>query len=223
MNGSFWGGSEPLDIPPMNSTYLGGSGDDWTTRVVFDSTGDLIVTGATGSSSFPTTSGCYDSSQNGGLDVFVMKMDPTCSKVIFSTFVGGSYDDIPTMIAIDSSDDIYVCGYTKGNFPVTSGCYDSSYNGGQDCFAFKMNGDGSSLIYSTHLGGSGLDNCFSGTVDTDGCFVLTGMTESSGFPTTSGAYDTSHNGQRDVFVTKINETGQSLVLSTFLGGSSYDE
>src|SRR5574337_1256282 len=121
----------------------------------------------------------------------------------------------------------YVTGYTNSDdFPTTRGAFDRSYNvmfGALDAFVSKLNPTGSDLIYSTYLGGSGDWNMGWGiAIDGSGNVYVTGRTNSSDFPTTPGAWDTSFNGGDDVFVTKLNPKGSRLVYSTYLGGNSWE-
>ena len=143
----------------------------------------------------------------------------------YSTFLGGSRNDSGLAIAVDASGHAYVTGATGStDFPTTAGAYDTSHNGGYyyNVFLTKLNSAGSSLVYSTFLGGSRYDSGRAIAVDASGHAYVTGETESTDFPTTAGAYDTSHNGSYEVFLTKLNSAGSSLVYSTFLGGSSND-
>ncbi|HDO19657.1 MAG TPA: PKD domain-containing protein, partial [Thermoplasmatales archaeon] len=108
----------------------------------------------------------------------------------------------------------------SSDFP-TVNAYDDSYNGHCDAFITKLSPSGDSLIYSTYLGGSQLDATFGITVDNSGYAYVVGHTRSDDFPTVN-AYDDSYNGNRDIFVTKISSSGNSLIYSTYLGGSSYE-
>jgi len=206
------------------STFLGGSGDDRGKGIAVDGDGNAYLTGYTTSLDFPTTPGAYDTSHNGGLrDVFVSKLDSSGSSLIYSTYLGGGDEEYGWGdIAVDGSGHAYVSGSTHSpDFPITSEAYDKSHNGGEDVYAAKLDVSGSSLVYSTFLGGSGKDAGESVAVDSSGHAYVAGTTGSLDFPTTPGAYDTSHNGgQDDAFVSKLDVSGSSLVYSTFLGGSS---
>lgn len=208
------------------STFLGGSSYDYGCSIAIDASGNAYVTGYTNSSNFPKTTGAYDESHNGGYDVFVTKLNPSGNDLVYSTFIGGGGDfssDYGYGIAIDGSGNAYITGYTESsNFPTTEGAFDSTgpkpYD--YDAFVSKLNSSGSNLVYSTFLGGSYYDHGNGIAVDASGNAYITGITSSSGFPTTPAAYDTSFNeGGSDVFITKLNSSGSALVYSTFIGGS----
>ncbi|MCC7431465.1 SBBP repeat-containing protein [bacterium] len=208
----------------LYSTFLGGSSYDVSYSLSLDGSGNSYVNGITQSIDFPTTAGAYDTSQNGSSDAFVTKLNSGGSSLVFSTFLGGSESEIGNSLSLDGNGNCYVAGYTYStDFPITAGAYDTSFNGG-DAFVTKLNSAGSSLDYSTFIGGSGEDGGYSFSVDGSGNCYVTGYTGSSGFYTSVGAYDTSFNGGNyDVFVTKLNSTGSSLDYSTFIGGSGDDE
>ena len=229
----------PLVIDPTlsYSTYLGGaSGDEYGYSIAVDSSGYAYVSGLTASTNFPTTSGAYQTANNGGgtngYDIFVTKLATDGKSLVYSTYLGGTGDDYDGYsIAVDSSGYAYVAGYTAStNFPTTSGAYQtankssSSYN----AFVTKLATDGKSLVYSTYLGGSSAksygDQASSIAVDSSGYAYVTGLTSSTDFPTTSGAYQTANKSSSyyNAFVTKLATDGKSLVYSTYLGGSFYD-
>ena len=147
------------------------------------------------------------------------------SDLLYATFLGGNDSDVGYDIAIDSSGAAYVTGLTgSSDFPTTPGAFDTSYNGGGwDVFVVKLNASGSALTYATFLGGSYYDWVFRIALDSSGAVYVTGTTESSDFPTTPGAFDTSYNGNDDAFVVKLNATGTALSYATFLGGSGGEE
>ncbi|MFH1219359.1 MAG: FlgD immunoglobulin-like domain containing protein [Candidatus Eisenbacteria bacterium] len=213
------------------STFLGGSSDEYGVSLVLDASGNPVVTGRTVSTDFPTTPGAYDTSFNGSDgegDVFVAKLSSSGSTLVWSTFLGGSRYDYGWSLALDESDNPVVTGYTgSSDFPTTPGAYDTSFSGYPDVFVAKLSASGSTLLWSTFLGGGsadeGEDRGYSLVLDASGNPIVTGVTWSSDFPTTPGAYDTSFNGDCDAFVTKLSSSGSTLLWSTFLGGRSCEE
>jgi murein DD-endopeptidase MepM/ murein hydrolase activator NlpD len=155
----------------------------------------------------------------------VVKLNAAGSELSYATFLGGGMSDWGDDIAIDSSGAAYVTGETVSfDFPTTPGAFDTSYNGGyDDAFVVKLNASGTALNYATFLGGSESDLGTGIAIDSSGAVYVTGLTWSSNFPTTPGAFDTSYNGgYYDAFVVKLNATGFALSYTTFLGGSNYD-
>ncbi len=208
------------------STCLGGN---IGYGIAVDGSGNAYVTGETGSTNFPTTSGAYQTASGGLPDIFVTEVNATGSALVYSTFLGG-YDQ-GNAIALDGSGNIYVTGYNLGDFPTTSGAFQTAYSGGTsvypyDAFVAKLNpagGGASDLVYSTYLGGSGADQGNGIAVDGSGNAYVTGYTTSTDFPTTSGAYQTVYGGGSETaFVTKLNATGSTLLYSTYLGGNVED-
>ncbi|MFC2131901.1 SBBP repeat-containing protein, partial [Bacteroidota bacterium] len=214
----------PIIIDPLvYSTFIGTSENDFGINMSINSSGAAYVTGWTSSFDYPTTNGAYDESQNGNNDIFISKLNADGSSLIYSTFIGGSDGERCYSIAIDGSGAVYVTGGGDPGYPTTSGAYDESSNGGGDVFVSKLNADGSSLIYSTFIGGSAWDMGLGIAIDGSGAAYITGQAYSSDYPTTSGAYDESYNGgDRDIFVSKLNADGSSLIYSTFIGGGSYE-
>jgi hypothetical protein len=222
--------SQPLIIDPVlfYSTYLGGSGDDFGYGIAVDAVGNAYVTGTTTSTNFPTTAGAFQTASGGRADAFVTKLNPTGSApLVYSTYLGGSGDDGGRGgIAVDALGNAYVTGFTNStNFPTTVGAFQTTYGGGfGDAFVTKLNPTGAALVYSTYLGGSDDDEGLGIAVDALGNAYVTGVTFSTNFPTTAGAFQTASGGSVDAFVTKLNPTGSApLVYSTYLGGSGLDE
>lgn len=207
------------------SSFLGGSREEWGMDIAVDTEGNAYVTGLTTSSDFPATPEAYDITHNGGWDVFVVKLDPSGGAVRYSTFVGAPNDDGGSSITVDAHGNVYITGGTNSpNFPTTPRAYDRTFNGGQaDAFAVKLNPSGESLVYSTFLGGSSYDEGRGIAVDTGGNAYITGVTNSSNFPTISGFFDPTYNGGLDAFVVRLTPSGSSLAYSTFIGGSSDDD
>jgi hypothetical protein len=215
--------SRPLIIDPVlfYSTYLGGSGDEEGDSIAVDDSGNAYVTGFTYSTNFPTTPGAFQTTYGGGTDVFVTKLNPTGSGLVYSTYLGGNDYEEGLGIAVDATGNAYVTGDTAStNFPTTPGAFQTALGGGFDAFVTKLDPTGSMLLYSTHLGGSGGAQGFGIAVDAAGNAYVTGVTYGFDFPTTGGAFDTSFNGgSSDAFVAKLDPTGSTLLYSTYLGGS----
>jgi hypothetical protein len=217
----YGGGSDDAFVAKLNvagsalvySTYLGGSSYDFTYTdvgygIAVDAAGNAYVTGFTASSDFPTTPGAFQTSRRGDDDAFVAKLNAAGSALVYSTYLGGSNYDLAGDIAVDASGNAYVSGYTESiessNFPTTPGAFQPSYGGGTvDAFVTKLNAAGSALVYSTYLGGTAVDGGQDITVDAAGNAYVSGITDSSNFPTTPGAFQTSYGGGRDAFVAKI--------------------
>ncbi|GIK38103.1 MAG: hypothetical protein BroJett011_19360 [Chloroflexota bacterium] len=145
--------------------------------------------------------------------------------LLYSTYLGSSGDEVGHDIVLDASGNAYVLGSTSSlAFPTTAGAFDTSHSpAGNDVFVTKLNPTGSGLVYSTYLGGNGEDYGYSLVLDNANNAYITGVTQSTDFPTTAGALDTTHsNVDNDAFIAKLNSTGASLVYSTYLGGSGDD-
>ena len=140
----------------------------------------------------------------------------------FSTYLGGTGSDQGNAVALDGAGNAYVAGLTTStNFPTVLGSYRTSNGGNRDAFVTKLSPAGS-LVYSTYLGGSGLDEAAGIDVDTSGNAYVAGVTASTNFPTL-GPYQQFRGGLDDAFVTKLNAAGSALVFSTYLGGADDDE
>jgi|GEM_PF-1837859 len=201
----------------LASTYFGGSVNDWLKSMSVDSSGNIYVAGSTGSSDFPTTTGAYNTTYTA---YYISKLDGNLQNLLASTFFGGQ----STSIIIDENEDVYVAGDTGySNFPTTTGAYDMEFNGGgRDAFVSKFDTDLKNLIASTLLGGDDWDEIHSMAMDDAGNVYVAGSTKSSDFPTTEGAFNRTHNGYNDGFITKLDSDLQNLLVSTFVGGDSYD-
>ncbi len=216
----------PLIIDPglVYATFLGGSGYDYGRSIAVDRAGNAYIAGWTDSSDFPTTPGVFQTSRKGYNDAFVSKINADGSALVYSTFLGGTYTDAGYAIAVDYFGNAYVTGRTESaDFPITPKAFQTSRNGVQDAFVSKLSPDGSSLVYSTFLGGSYNDYGYGIAVDCSGNTYITGSTDSGDFPTTPGAFQTSLKGETDAFVSKLSPDGRALVYSTFLGGSREDK
>lgn len=195
------------------STFLGGSGDEWAYSLALDISGAATVVGGTTSPDFPTTPGAYDTTFNGGTtygDAFVTRLNSAGSSLLWSTFLGGSSDDWAEDLALQSSGEVTLSGATSSrNFPTTPAAFDTSYNGAGpygigDGFVARLNSTGSTLVYSTFLGGTGFESAYGVALDNQGVGTVGGATMSSNFPVTPGAYDTTYNGGYDVFISRLD-------------------
>jgi hypothetical protein len=243
------------------STYLGGTGGrgdppmsaESGKGITVDAEGNAYVTGTTDATDFPVTIGaldtgcgtdgfCKNDSFGGISDVFVTKLNPTGSALVYSTFLGGSDADYGNSIAVDVSGNVYITGTTfSKDFPTVNPLQPAK--GGDICdgipcsdaFVAKLNPTGSALIYSTYLGGGpnmngfgGFDQGLSIAVDTLGNTYVTGSTNSDSFPIVNSLQSFKGSGTcggipcSDAFVAKLNPTGSSLVYSIYLGGNGDD-
>jgi hypothetical protein len=214
---------DPAGSALVYSTYLGGSQIDSGRGIAVGATGNAYVTGFTSSSDFPTTPGAFQTTLGGGLAAFVTKVDPTGSALVYSTYLGSGGTD-GNAIAVDTAGNAYITGSTAStDFPTTAGAFQTTGGGSfNDAFVTKLNATGSGLVYSTYLGGTEPDGGFGIAVDSAGNAYVGGTTQSTDFPTTSGAFQTTLGGGLDTFMTKLNPTGSGLVYSTYLGGSDDD-
>ncbi|HTX39891.1 MAG TPA: BACON domain-containing carbohydrate-binding protein [Bryobacteraceae bacterium] len=232
------------------STYLGGSVEDGENAFVVGSDGSLYVTGFTDSYNFPVYN-AVQPYLYGVENAFVSHLTPAGNQLYFSTFLGGSgsvdengdsLGDDAYSIALDSSANVYISGSTASyDFPVTEGALQTSFGGGNyDAFITKLNPTGNAFVYSTYLGGSGDEQAQNPSigsappkinfvygnwirVDSAGDAYIGGVTTSTNFPTTAGAYSrVNQGGGGDGFVSKVAPNGGSLIYSTLIGGNGFD-
>ncbi len=224
------------------ATYVGGRDIECAgaegCNIAIDGDGDVYITGDTESDDLPTTAGAYDTTcgtdglcndDGSGVhqtpDAFLVKLNPAgngAADLVYSTYLGGSGCDYACAVAVDGSENAYLTGMTasKTDFPTTSGAFDQDHNGGYgDAFMLKLNPAGSDLVYSAYLGGGGPGDYGKDiAVDGEGNAYAVGKTDSSNFPVTDGAFDTTLGGT-DAYVVKVNADGSDLAYATFLGGS----
>jgi hypothetical protein len=217
------------------STYLGGYGVDNGNDIAVDANRDIYVAGNTASGNFPTLN-AYQAAFNPGTsaaytDAYLFKLSSTGSTLIYSTFLGGDNHDGTSDttshgagLAIDTAGRAYVAGYTRSqNFPVQDAIQFNNASDGPayDCFVTVFNSDGSSLYYSTYLGGTKDENCHDIAIDGQKRVYITGTTTSTNFPLVN-AYQGSNAGSTDIFVARINSIGSAFDYSTYLGTSSLE-
>ncbi|MDA2935176.1 SBBP repeat-containing protein, partial [Acidobacteria bacterium AH-259-D05] len=188
---------DPSGSAFVYSTFLGGSGDDGGRSIAVDADGNTYVAGTTCSTNFPTAKALQQAS-GGPCDAFVAKLNPSGSELLYSTYLGGSLAERADGIAVDGNGNAYVVGATTSTdfntaFPLQPGFG----GGGQDVFVAKL--DPAGLVYSTYLGGSGLE--FEGdiAVDANGNAYVSGSTRSTDFPTANPLQPAFSGGSQDAF------------------------
>ncbi len=240
--------SKSLVIDPalvlVYSTYLGGNGDLFggfgtASFIAVDSSGNAYVTGSTTSTNFPTVNPFQATLSGSGFNAYVTKFNAAGNALVYSTYLGGTGGTGASAIAVDSSGNAYVTGFTDStNFPTAN-----PFQAAQaplncncartDAFVTKLNAAGNALVYSTYLGGGGSEEGLGIAVDSSGSAYVTGVTGTlvvpGNFPTTANAFQPASTpgtsafaglfGSNNAFVTKLNATGNALVYSTYLGGS----
>src|SRR5207253_4277774 len=194
------------------TTYVGVIADDRATAIAVGPDGSAYVTGFTASRDFPTVNALQGTQAGGGSvnggDAFVFKLSPDGASLIYSTFLGGSADDYGRGIAVDSTGSAYVTGITLStDFPVANALQPDFGGGARDAFVAKLSPDGSRLVYSTYLGGTGVDEANGIAVDGEGNAYVTGEATNVSFPTVNAIQATYAGGARDVFVSKIDSEG----------------
>ena len=227
------------------STYLAGSTTDKLRGLAVDSSGNAYVTGGTQSADFPVTANAFQTTLAGTSNAFVSEMNSTGTALAYSTYVGGTGSDAANSIAIDASGNAYITGGTTSTGFPTSNPIQATFAGGGttcpaqhasicgDAFVTELNPTGTALIFSSYLGGSGEDSGVGLVIDPAGNIYVSGGTDSSDFPTTPGAVQTTFGGGStgctntgeacgDAFLTKINAAKTAYVYSTYLGGTGDD-
>jgi hypothetical protein len=210
-------------------SYLGTDVSENALAVAAGVDGTVYLTGYSTSPGFPTSQGAYDTSySNGGSNAFVTRFSPYGPELVYSTYLGGGGYISDTQegwgLAVDASGNAYVTGATSTSaFPVTTGAFDTSFNGQSDVFVAKLNVKGNELRWGTFIGGSQLENAWSLTLDGDGNVYVSGSTKSDDFPATPDAFDTTHQrGNYDAFVAELSNDGSELLFATYCGGSGWE-
>jgi len=217
-------GRYDLVIDPLvlvYSTYLGGRGSDYCNGLAEDGHGLITVAGNTDSGNFPAKN-AFQETLRGRQDGFVTRIGPTGRSLVFSTFLGSSGWDYANDIAVDESGAAYITGRTGGyNFPLRNAFQKTLGGGHNDAYVTKLAPDGKSLVYSTFLGGLQNERATGIVVDGEGVVYVVGDSDSRNFPV-QNPYQGRLKGKRDGFLTVLASRGQSLLYSTFLGGSLYE-
>lgn len=213
--------SRPLVIDPVlqYSSYIGGNGSDQIQGIAIDAQGNIYVAGSTSSVNFPTAS-AFRATKSAGIDMFISKLNPSGTSLVYSTFLGGSGDDVVQRLALGADGSVTVAGYTSSsNFPSVAAAQ-TTYGGSYDAAVARLNPGGSALIYSTYIGGSGEDAALAVALDSTGAAYITGYTKSANYPTLNPFRNASAGGT-DAIVAKFTAAG-ATVYSTYLGGSGAD-
>jgi uncharacterized repeat protein (TIGR01451 family) len=215
------------------STYLGGTASDRGHGIAvtsFSGTTTVYVVGQTASAAYPVTAGtAFDTTLGGTSDAFFTRLNPLgagATDLLYSTYLGGSGEDIANGVAVDAAGSAYLTGETTSNpFPTTAGAFDTTFGGVREAFVSKLNPTASgaaSLVYSTYLGGTTADRGLGVSVDSSGAVCVAGSTASANFPTLNPV-QAANAGSLDVFVTSLNPAGNALRFSTYLGGAGDEE
>ncbi|MFA8451827.1 MAG: SBBP repeat-containing protein [Bacteroidales bacterium] len=206
------------------SSLVGGEADDFSTSISIDNLGNAYVTGYTRSKDFSTTSGCIKSNLSGNSDLFILKLNSTGSKLLYSTLVGGEGNDSGKSITVDNTGRAYVCGVTNSSdFIVSDESVQSNLRGENDIFILKLDSLGTGLEYSTLIGGDGEDNVASICINDAGNAFVCGVTQSTDFTISNEGYQTEIAGFSDGYILKLNKDGSKILYSTYIGGSGKDE
>ena len=223
----------PTGTALVYSTFIGGSNFEWGRGIAIDAAGNAYVTGQTKSSNFPTTGGAFDRTFNVDTcprcgidqeDAFVLKLNAAGSALVYSTFLGGFNMDDGMAIAVDARGQRLRRGRDRSvELPDHRQCVRSHHQRRLRHLRHQAECDRVGAASTPrYLGGAAVEFPSRVAVDGGGNLFITGSTSSTNFPTTAGAFDTTHNGAFDVFLTKLNAAGSALVFSTFLGGSGFD-
>ncbi len=243
-----------IDPTVVFATFTGASADNWGYTATYDDSGSFYAGGIVHyivpSNTFPTSVGAFQSIYNGGnaangyeCDMVLFKYNATGSAYLYATFLGGSDNEQPHSLIVDSAGNLIVAGRSySSNFPTTLGAYDQSHNGQADIVVSKLNANGTQLLGSTFLGGSGNEGVnenaspfVAGTlkhnfgddarseviIDNAGDIYIAASTTSTNFPT-QNAYQSSLQGGQDGIITKFNSSLSNILWSTYLGGNAND-
>jgi hypothetical protein len=205
------------------STYLGGTGFDQPSGIVVDSSGAVYIAGYTDSANFPLAT--LGSLPTNTYHVFVAKLDATGSNLVYADYIGGNSQDYGIALVLDDANNVFVTGSTESsNFPLVQP-YQAEQPGPYTGFLTKVSADGSSLLYSSYLGGNTFDQPTSIAIDGLGQVHVAGYTMSRNFPVVNAYQTTASANQGGIygnygFLTKFSPNGSSLVYSTYLAGNS---
>lgn len=216
---------QTLIIDPLlkRSTYLGGADWEKDIKVEIDPWDNIVVCGTTDSNDFPTTPGVISSSKSRDTDMFAARFSSSLSSLYSATYIGGDGYEYLKGMDLDDNGDIYLTGTTtSSNYPRSTGAYQTSFGGGRDGFVTKITNNCKNILFSTLLGGSDDDDLRDIAVDSSGSSFISGYTRSADFVNTSGAFQNELKGTQNGFITKLSSAGDSVLYSTYIGGSILD-
>lgn len=217
--------NEEIIIDPLvYASFIGGMVEDEINDVLIDTLGFAYFTGSTSSSTYPTTQGVFDQMYNGGTDAFLTKINTSGSNLVYSTFFGGSGNDEAKAMAFDQTGNVVITGNTSSNnFPITSSTWDNTFDGFLiDVFVLKISNNGSNLLWSTYLGGDGVDEAQGIAIDSLQYIFVVGKTNSVDFPASAIMPGYTYNGAFDGFLAQLNPAGAQLSRFYYLGGVNDD-
>lgn len=210
------------------STYIGGSGNDFTVNLAVTASGEALISGTTDSTDFPVTPSAFQPTLNVPFyGAFICKLDSGGTTLAYASYFPAQI----SALAVDSEGNVYAAGSTNSpGFPTTKNTFAATLRGDYDAFVSKLNPQGSALVYSTLLGGTLLDSANAIAVDAAGNVYVAGSTTSPDFPTTPGAFQSSigapgtalYRQAGNAFLAKLTSTGSDLVFSTYFGGNFGD-
>jgi hypothetical protein len=214
--------NRPLVIDPsiLISGYFGGASEDSITAVGIDALNNVVTAGWTSSNNLPVSLGAQ-TRYGGGVDAFVASFLPNGGGLNYCTYLGGSGDDRAFGLVIDSARNVYITGWTSSaNFPLV-GALQTHLGGTRDAFVTKLSAAGNALVYSTYLGGSGVDVGYAIAL-AGASAVVAGDTTSTNLPAGANVFQPKLSGSQDAFVAMLSPSGSTLTFLTYLGGSAVD-
>ncbi len=208
------------------ATYFGGSKQERNTYgLELDKAGNIVLTTMTRSTDIPTTQNAFQRKLVGKTGIVVAKLTPDCSRLIWCTYLAGSNEASPRGgLALDKNDDVIVVGTTNSpDYPTTTRVIQPHLKGPRDSLITKLKADGSGLIFSTLLGGTGEDDAIMGVrLDAEGNIYVAGHTRSTDFPVTPGCAQPTHGGKSDCYLAKLSPNADRMLYATYLGGDGED-
>jgi hypothetical protein len=227
--------AKPLVVDPAleYSTFVGGSMTDGITAVASDAKGHLYAVGYTSNSVLAWTPGALQIKNNGTVNVIALEFDPTKSgadSLLYLTFLGGSRNDSPTALTLDSKGQMYIAGTTTStDFPMAGNSVQTTYKISTTASVFAPEAfvaiinPNAALVYGTYFGGTGGDTPYGIALDAKGNIYVAGTTASTDFPATASAYQSTLSGPTDAFLFEINTNSSTALYATYLGGAGRED